>query len=154
MNFAALLVLALAAVASAVEHPFTSCSANNVLGISSLDFSEDPIVQGDTVTATVTGLPTATVSGGTIEYKVMHGKIKLYGDTVGLCDDPDLLKCPIAADTELVISMAAEVPASLPKATVSVHATFYDEDGNVLSCIDTDVKITKNKSLRGGAITN
>ena len=76
-------------------HPYSICDNNDLLGITSMDFSEDPVSPGTTTKVTLEGTPLIDIGSGTIAVTVKLGIVPVSTRKLDLCDE---VTCPILAE--------------------------------------------------------
>ncbi|GMI23460.1 hypothetical protein TeGR_g13802 [Tetraparma gracilis] len=140
MKFAAATAALLASGAAATD--FSVCSGKtDSLGITSVDFSEMPVVPGSTLTIEVDATPkTEVTEGATLTFDIKLGAFVLYSVTKDFCADLGVT-CPLPAGTPVTASVDVDVKSSSPSASVTAEVTAVNGDGKSLSCIDIPMTI-------------
>ncbi|KAJ3301015.1 Phosphatidylglycerol/phosphatidylinositol transfer protein [Blyttiomyces sp. JEL0837] len=140
------------AIASPIQFPnaastdplsgFKVCGpSTDALVVQSLSYAPNPIVAGQNLNITITGVLSKDVTNGTnIKVTATYlGFIKVLDTTIDLCSQNGV-SCPIAAGNE-ALTFGIMIPSSAPAVTVDVVAKAYLPDGTELTCVE-------NKSLK------
>ena len=118
-------------------HTYSVCG-EDLLGITSMDLSEDPISPGTTAKVTLKGLPIIDIGSGSITATVKVGSVPVSTRKLDLCD---VVACPILADEPLTAVIDAEIPAGTPPISLSLNIKITDSTGVEIECVNTDLSI-------------
>ena len=118
-------------------HTYSMCG-EDLLGITSMDLSEDPISPGTTAKVTLKGLPIIDIGSGSITATVKVGSVPVSTRKLELCD---VVSCPILADEPLTAVIDAEIPAGTPPISLSLNIKITDSTGVEIECVNTDLAI-------------
>jgi len=141
MKFQAAAITTLAASASATTFSVCAGSTDN-LGVSSVNFSEDPLVPGTTLTITVEGTPTVDItSGATVDFVVKLVAFPVFSASKDACADLGLT-CPLPAGVPVEATIEVDVSPTAPSiAGVTAEVSITNGDGSSVSCIDVPISV-------------
>uniref|UniRef100_A0A7S2QVJ3 MD-2-related lipid-recognition domain-containing protein n=1 Tax=Triparma pacifica TaxID=91992 RepID=A0A7S2QVJ3_9STRA len=131
------------AVGSASATSFSVCSGKtDGLGISSVTFSEEPVVPGSTLTITVDATPTVAITdGATLTFDILLGAFPIMSVEKDVCKDLGVT-CPLPAGVSTEISVDVDIKSSAPAASVTAEVTTTNGDGSAVSCVDIPLTVS------------
>ena len=125
---------------SACAIKWKNCQENELFNVSSVVIDPYPVIPGEQVTITSTGVQTETVTGGNWTAYIAYRSFKLQylsGEVCGLAP-----KCPCpCSDKQVTTVLKAHVNNLAFHGTYNGKFTSFDQNGKSLSCVTFEFEI-------------
>ncbi|KAJ3268476.1 Phosphatidylglycerol/phosphatidylinositol transfer protein [Terramyces sp. JEL0728] len=133
----------LAAVASA--QTFSTCGTGGIFTVDTTSITPYPLVHGKNVTIFATGPSTGAINqGASIDVSVYKGKIRIYHQTLDLCQQSLLqtppIACPIPAGPQ-TMNVTQLVPAIIPAGQYVMTIATTNADGSAVNCLTSNIQV-------------
>lgn len=106
--------------------------------------SPNDIKPGDDVVIVFTGNLSTQINSGKVTGAIKMGKIPIYNLDIDLCSQSS---CPIKAGNNVTIKIVQLLPSFVPSGEYNGDLTVNDGSGNVVTCVDFDIKIGSNAEI-------
>lgn len=153
VSFISAVLLISVFVKTVFSHEFTTCSDNDHLHLSSVDFSNEEVRPGTDLKVSIKGRPDITVSNeATAKVEIRIHGVRLYSETVRLCEEFEV-NCPLNSGKDFNAVMTYSVPLATP--SVDLHMSVkVSDNGQDVGCFETEVKVVRVQVVRSSKSSN
>ncbi|KAJ3308603.1 Phosphatidylglycerol/phosphatidylinositol transfer protein [Boothiomyces sp. JEL0838] len=140
-----MLALSLLAAAASAQ-TFSACGTGGIYTVDKTNISPYPLVHGKNVTIFATGTTTGVINqGASIDVSVFKGKIRIYHQTLDLCQqsllqDPPVT-CPVPAGPQ-TLNVTQLVPSIIPAGQYVMTIATTNADGSAVNCLTSNIQVT------------